>query len=334
MNRIEYDKVEAVNHSSLDYFLDSPVSFKNYIDKMISEEGKSYYNVGSAIHCLLTEPSLFDDEFLVLDSKEPSSAQQKTFCNDIYNALSNGIDPSSDDFKDIIVISYKLIYSNKNKSDEKIISEAMDLYNKNKDYILYLVEENNKKIISPKELDVVKSCVNSVCSHEFASKLLYDKNDDDIIHYEYSLIEEVNGVKCKSRLDELKIIPSNKEIQLIDIKSTSKNFKDFQVYANEYNYIRQLAFYSMMVYSAIKNNHIISLDDLNDYKMNFYIIVVKTVGNYECRVFDVPSEYIFMELGKVKTILDDIKWHFDNNKWDHEIGYYLNGGHTKIQYYG
>lgn len=334
MSRDKYDSVVAVNHSSLDYVLDSPMVFKAYLDKMIESGEESYYNIGSAIHCLLLEPENFDEKFVVIDYKEPANPQQKAFCEDVYKAYENGIDPASDDFNDILKLSYQMNYSVKGKSEDKIVSDANDLFNKVRDYIMFKVEGNTKTVLSSRDLETVKASVNSVVSHEYANNLIYKTGLNCTTRYEYDVFEDaLPGLACKSRLDVFHIDNENKVIKIIDVKSTSKSFKDFNKSAADYNYVRQLAFYSMMVSCAIRNGHILNLEDLNGYTFEAYFVVVKTTGIIETRIFQVQEDFIFMELAKLKEILTRIKWHFDNNKWDHEMEYYTNSGINQLLYF-
>lgn len=99
----------------------------------------------------------------------------------------------------------------------------------------FLDRNPGKTIIKKEEFDIVKGCVDSVYSHGLASDFLSGAK------VEQSILFEIDGVKCKSRIDAY-----NNGV-LIDVKSTADDSRPgvFSRTMNTYGYHRQMAFYTM-----------------------------------------------------------------------------------------
>jgi hypothetical protein len=63
-----------------------------------------------------------------------------------------------------------------------------------------------------------------------------------------------------------------------------------------------------------------------DYKKETYIIGFQKGDLPECRVFNISDIWLQRGLDEIEEILPKIKWHFDNNLWDHRKEYYENNG--------
>jgi len=123
-------------------------------------------------------------------------------------------------------------------------------------------------------------------------------------------------VDCKAMLDRVIIDHKNKVIRLIDIKTTS-NVGEFKHSLEEFRYYRQLAFYWAAIYHEFK---------LYDYSKETYIIAIQKGDVPDCRVFNISKDWLSTGLNEIEDLLPKIKWHQDNNKWDHTKEYYDNNG--------
>jgi len=120
-------------------------------------------------------------------------------------------------------------------------------------------------------------------------------------------------------LDRLVIDYENKKVQIVDLK-TSAHLYSFKEKVDEYSYHRQLAFYWMAIHWYFKNTLKISLDD---WVKETYIVAVGSVLPYEVKVFEVTDRKLNEGATEIMGLMDALKWHFDNDAWDHDILYYL-----------
>jgi hypothetical protein len=315
MTEKEYYSEKRVSSSSLKWFEQSPLYFKKMLDKEIEQETKRYFEIGKKIHMKLLEPEEYDKNYIFLDYDIPKSKNQRKFCEDYITYVSKKNDEK-------LIYAYKNNYKTEGQDDGKILDKAKDVKKKLSKYISYLKKRNDYKDIltysDNKQIESLQQCVKD---HIAANKLIYLTDEDRMNN-----IEEYNekiiffnflGVECKSMIDRLVIDHKNKIIKLIDIKTTS-NLGEFNHSFDEFLYYRQLAFYWIAIYDQFKETH--------DYKHETYIIGLQKGELPECKVFKISDQYLQKGLYEIESILSEIKWHYDNNLWEHTCNYYENNG--------
>ena len=62
--------------------------------------------------------------------------------------------------------------------------------------------------------------------------------------------------------------------------------------------------------------------DINEFSKETYIIAISKLQPLEIRVFEVTDEPLNEGLDEIANLFDEIKWHQDNDKWDHSRRYY------------
>ena len=127
----DYYKIKAVSAHSLGYFEESPLTFRKLLDEELEQEDKRYLDFGRQVHMRILEPKLFKESYTVLNYELPKSEQQKQFCS-IYTENSHLKK------EDRLILAYSTAYSTKGKSDDKVLQDATDMYDKVKDYLTYL----------------------------------------------------------------------------------------------------------------------------------------------------------------------------------------------------
>lgn len=97
----------------------------------------------------------------------------------------------------------------------------------------------------------------------------------------------------------------------------------FEDSMNQYDYGRQLMYYTMAVQWYLKYE---SGEDSKDWIFEWYIIGIDTTGTYDIRVFKFKQEQIYSHSDVIEHALEDIAWHQSNNKRDHSRDYYEGDG--------
>jgi hypothetical protein len=314
MTEKEYYSEKRVSSSSLKWFETSPLFFRKMLDKEIEQETKRYFEIGKKIHMKLLEPDEFTKNYLYLEFETPKSENQRKFCEDYITTRSKTKDEK-------LLVAFKNNYSSDKLSDEKILEKAETIRKDLSKYITYLKKRSEvKDILTYTDNALINSLEEKVKSHQAAVKLLY-LNEEQV----FQSIEEFNEkviffdwmeVQCKSMLDRIVIDHTNKIIKLVDIKTTS-NLGDFIHSFDEFAYYRQMAFY----WGAILNEF-----KYPEYKKETYIVALQKGDLPECRVFSIEDHWLQRGLNEIETILPKIKWHYDNNLWEHSKEYYDNNG--------
>ena len=340
-----YEDLTRISNSNIGWFLQKGPA---YLHKMLTdpppEEKNSVLERGTLIHMYLLQPEEFLKTYVVWDKSRPFSAQQEKFCQ----ALANTIEIEPDK---AVLSAYKEAYSTAGKSDDKMLSEGLKIASTLKDYIDFLKENSGRIMISPWDYQMLKKIRNGIEAHKLAysiieaSRTLRDHKNDVVfenhhefhINWEYPVIYDINigqheterstyTIKCKSLLDGLTLDLKNKIATIYDLKTTQKLWH-FEDSIDQYDYLRQLAYYMMAVKWYLKNE---CDEDPDKWEYRFYIIGIDTTGSNEIRVFEVEQYMVESRMLLIHNTITDIGWHQMNNKWDHSRTYYEGDGSEKL----
>jgi len=112
----------------------------------------------------------------------------------------------------------------------------------------------------------------------------------------------------KGIIDNIVIDHDNKMIYINDIKTTSKDLKDFPESIEFYNYWMQAAIYSTII--AIK---FINLID-GGYQMKFHFVVIDKA--YQVYPFPVSDNTLNNWFNKLTDTLEKANWHYTNKNYE------------------
>lgn len=319
MTEKEYYSEKRVSSSSFKWFETSPLLFRKMLDKEIEQEEKRYFEIGKKIHMKILEPNEFDKNYIYLEYDKPKSENQQKFCEDYITYPGRGSEVKA-------IYAYRKNYQADKLSDDKVKEKAYELKKSLSKYITYLKKRTEyKDILTKTDYDIVNTADSIVRSHIAASKLLFLSAEDQMNgvenYNEQVVFFDFMGVECKSMLDRIVVDHKNKIIKLVDIKTTS-DISNFSEHFVEFNYNRQMAFYWLALHNWFKDKNI----DITDYTKETYIVCIQKGDLMECRVFQVSEEYLSSGLDSIETLIPIIKWHQDNNSWEHTKDYYLNNG--------
>ena len=323
-----YEDLSRISNSNIGLYLKKgPKYLKDTLDGKNESMKAKYLEKGTMIHMYLLQPDEFWQTYEILDFETPSSKQQLLFAQTYVNSCE--IEPNSR-----VLSAYQEAYSTKGKSDDKSLSEGLELVEKLKDYIQYLQIEKTtvKKVISWADLNMLKEIKTNVEAHKLANELLFGQPDTveqhNEFHINWTFPTTFEGIEmeCKSLLDRVIFDDVNKHIILIDIKTTV-DVNDFAHSIDQFDYYRQLAYYWAAIhwyYFYIKGI------TLEEYTYSTYIIAIQNNGSNEVKVFRMDSEVIESKLKIISNTLQKIAWHKVNNSWDHSKEYYLGDGSEPI----
>lgn len=313
-----YEDMSRISNSNIGWFLNNGPSYLHKkLTGVIPDETGPQLEKGTMIHEFILQPEEFSKDYLVIPRgvKSPASDKQESFCKSLINTVE--IEPIK-----ALLSAYKANYSIVGKSEGKMLVEATEMANNLKEYI-ELIKEGKKLITS----NALKKCVDSLESiqnHKFASTLLNNENWTEF--HEFHINWEYNGLKCKSLLDCVKFDYRRKICQLIDLKTTVKLWH-FEDSMKTYDYLRQLCFYKMALMWYLKNE---CNEDVNEWNFEYYIVAIDSTSTSEIRVFEFTEEQVTSRKDTIENALEHIKWHTENNLWDHSLEYYKGNGCESI----
>lgn len=314
-----YEDKTRFSNSSIGWFLKKgPRYYKDMLDGKIEELKLPQLEKGTMIHEYILQPEKFWEDYVLRDYDVPKVKQQKDFCE----SYATSLEPLEDEKK---LQAYRSSYSN-SKSQEKALKEATELCDKYADYIEVLQYiENDKKVISFADLNMLKAIDTRLKEHKKAKELLQnvagvESHNEFHINWELPIGDWI--APCKSLLDRCIFDHINKKITLIDLKTTSDVY-NFKHSVDEFDYYRQICYYLLAITWYMKDLGI----DISDYDCEAYIIAIQTNGNYEVRVFNMFNQN---ELEDRKNLiiraLTDLSYHYQTGNWDHTRNYYENTG--------
>ena len=314
-----YEDMSRISNSNIGWFLNKgPAYLHSMLTGKIQGDFGPQLERGTMIHEYLLQPEEFHKDYVVWNKSRPSSVQQETFCRELAQTVE--IEPNK-----AVISAYRAAYKVNGQSDDKVLSNGLKIASELKDYIDFLKLRDERKLISTYQANQLMQIAENIHKHKKARELLknvYIANEDEL-HHEFHINWEFNGIACKSLLDSVHFDFKNKICTLMDIKTTVHIAK-FEESMNQYDYLRQLCFYTMALQWYIHNE--LHDDEYMAWKFEWYIIGIDTTGTNEIRVFVFNNEQIYSRKETIIQALMDIKWHFENNLWEHTRVYYEGDG--------
>jgi len=204
-------------------------------------------------------------------------------------------------------------------------------------------------MISPWDVKTLDKIKHNIQSHKLAANIIWPRNSrirglgiEDFIpvtgdpgispisdYHEFHINWEFYGempVACKSLLDGLTLDFKNKKVIIYDLKTTQKLWH-FEDSIEQYDYCRQLMYYTMAVQWYLKYE---LGQNLKDWSHEWYIIGIDTTSSNEIRVFKFTEDQIYSHADTIERALERIAWHQATGKWDHSREYYEGDGSESL----
>lgn len=311
---------ETISNSGLGELEKSPQAYRKYKDEREDQETKSFFTLGSAVHCKALEPEEFDDRFIVLNIVDPSPMYKKFIDRLFKNHIQEGKFVNLDGLAKASAIADAYAESGFKWAQDKVVEK----FTKDDDLQGYwkgLQQAYGKELLSGKDERCMEACLEGIKQHSKASDLIFGYQLSEVKN-EFEIIWNKEGYDfmLRSIIDRLIIDHNKKEIHIVDLKTTGKPVLQFAQSYSKYKYYRQLAYYRDAVRWYMKEN------DLDGYAIDYYIVASETNGTGTTLVFKPTEEDIEFGVSKYVQLLDRMKWHFDNEEWDYPMEYYLNDG--------
>jgi hypothetical protein len=267
----------------------NPQLFKNH-PKLSTDSLK----VGSAVHECILQPESFE---LAPKVGDPGSKLGDVL-RMIPEFLEQGLSLEEAIKKSALKVDY-YSYCIDKKIDS--IKTSYETYKKNLANLETVPTTKERVFVSDKQWDIVTNCIESCLNNEEIVSKLHpvDSNGNPILSFcEDALfmdyIVEYKGksarLRFKMKADNWTIDFEKKVITLNDLKTTGKSVNCFMREDgsfNHYNYSRQMAVYSEILYWYCMRKYGVSKDA--GWTVNANMLVVETIPNYWSRSFYVSG---------------------------------------------
>jgi len=323
---------EKENNFGLDYYNDPRVSnsdlgllkkdswlFWLTKNKKIDKMTYSHFELGSLIHLAVLEP----EKFAVAKINKPSGLMGVFL--DHY--ISAGCTDEAAQYA-YEKSGFKLpLRTIKEKLKEK----------SNKKYIEFMQGTNDKLVLTKEQKNTIDQVLKGINRNPKAYEYLIETDPLKEYFNELDLFGVVNltsgDVHIKGKPDRIIIDHENKEIKVIDLKSTSSSpyFEILQINKTGdpridyigtgffgsfkgFEYYRQCAFYNQLVRQNFKEYAL-------KYKISNYIIPVNTIDSYSCSVVNVTDKWTDCGYNEMMKLLYSYKRHQESGDW--KANYYF-----------
>ena len=313
------------SYSGINKLLFSPVMFYNHYVLNQREDGTDAHLVGGRVlHCLLFEPDKYDEHFLSLPGKIPTDNQKKIIDNifkyhlTVGNNTLNLSDYSQDILTQLLTANlYQTLKTDQQRLDKILTSE-------NTEYFEFLKLSLDKTTVDQPTLDGCKVSVEVLKNNSNVRALLQlDRDEED------KSIEAYNELFVKADVDNLPfgfhgvldnvVVDHNtKTIFINDLKTLGKSIQDFPDSVEYYRYWVQAVIYVLLAKEKF------SITD--DWNVQVTFIVIDKYN--QVYPYQVSSETLAKWSESFEDIVQKIKWHYDNKRYD--LPYELALGNVKL----
>jgi len=313
------------SYSGINKLLFSPVMFYNHYVLNQREDGTDAHLVGGRVlHCLLFEPDKYDDHFVTMPGKFPTDSQRKIIDNifkyhlTVGNNTLNLSDYSQDILTQLLTANlYQTLKTDQQRLDKILTSE-------NTEYFEFLKLSLDKTTVDQPTLDGCKVSVEVLKNNSNVRALL--QLDRDV---EDKSIEAYNELFVKAELDNLPfgfhgvldnvvVDHNSKTIFINDLKTLGKSIQDFPDSVEYYRYWIQAIIYVLLAKEKF------SITD--DWNVQVTFIVIDKYN--QVYPYQVSSETLVKWLESFEEIVQKIKWHYENRRYD--LPYELALGNVKL----
>ena len=332
MKREEYFATDAISRSLLMELRKHPLSAKRMIEEGMNETSDAL-RLGDAFDCMMFDSKeIVEERFHVMQLYNPHSNGATVggkFINKMIPIASDGF-PLEDNYS----VAYDQAGLAKTKKDD-FISKLPN--SETEKYLKEIISSRGKIVLQKDEYDKLVLMQRILRSDPNFGKYFVNDLVKDQMRYKISEHEEVIYQlvvlwdDCKVMLDIVYINHETKTIKPIDLKTTSVKNHDVQATIIKYDYIYQAGMYHLGVSHWRDENY-------PDYKVeNFSFIfseksitfapieMVVSDTDLNAAIYGGIDKYNNYQSG-ILDLIDALKWHQTNNKWEYRLGAYLTKG--------
>jgi hypothetical protein len=312
-----YNNKFYFSYSSLNKLLWSPQTFYQiYVLGNREEKMESYLVNGKVIHCLLLEPEKFNDLFIISPSSLPTG-NTKVVIDSVYRHHLE-LKANGDQRVELVEFSQAILDILKDMNlhqSLKTDAQRLDkiLTPESISYWEFLKTRSDKLLIDEETYNYCKNAVDIVSTNNKITKLIgkgVTEFDFCDVYNELYLETNINDKKfgIKGIIDNIVINHNEKIIYINDIKTTSKDLKDFKESIDFYNYWLQAAIYATLVGKKYM--------DLIDkgYSLKFHFIVIDRL--LQSYAFVVSNKTMEDWFNKFLEVIEKADWHYNNKNYE------------------
>ena len=312
-----YDKKFYFSYSSLNKLMWNPaVFYQQYVLGLKEERTDAHLVQGKIVHALLLEEEKFNDHFIISPSKLPGDSVKlvidRVFAH--YQELAQNGDLRTEllDFDQAILdVMVDMNYHQSLKTDQQRLDKIITA--ESTSYWSFLKTKGNKTLIDQDSYDFCKNAVELIKTNkELCTLIGCNVTEFDNIEVYNELPLTVEYAKApfglKGIIDNVVINHDKKVIFINDIKTTSKDLKDFPETVEFYSYWLQAVIYSTMV--GIKHMDLLA----SGYEVKFHFVVIDRA--FQTYSFPVTERTLNSWLDRMDKVLESANWHYVNKRYD------------------
>lgn len=313
-----YYNVSAISNSALKVFCSeqggSPKKYKAWVvDGLGDKEQSPSLTNGKLIHKYIEEPAAF-----VVDDVDRPSDMIVEWCDRALRVI--GTDESIFEsnllLKQIALNTKGDLFSNIKKEDT-----AFAKFSEGLSYMQSRLRLSGKHILSLQEKKILDGVKGSIEGNPRVANMLADNAEENLNEFPMFWKDAKTNLQLKGLADKVKIWHSEKLVQLIDFKTTSKPLSDYHESFMYWRTYRQLAMYAKGLMNTL---------DLGGYKLECYVVAQELQGIYENDVFFVEDALINQGFDEVSKLLAQIKHCEVTGIWDDQDAHLL--GYRTLKY--
>jgi hypothetical protein len=312
-----YKKKFYYSYSSLNKLIWNPqIFYQMYVLGLKEEKLDQHLVQGKLIHLLLLEPEKFAEEFMMTPGTIPTG-NLRTVVDRVFRHYSE-LSRNGDDRTElaqfdgaILDVMADMNYFQNLKTDQQRLDKIMTT--EAVSYWEFLKTKGNKTLIDPETFKFCQDAVEIIKTNDQVCNLIgcnvTEFDNKEVINEQSVLIDLPNqAYGLKGIIDNLVIDHDAKTIFINDIKTTSKDLKDFPESIEYYSYWLQSVIYMIMVsqvYAQLLNN---------GYQVKFHFVVIdRTFQSY---AFPVSEKTLNNWLDRFTECIKKAEWHYQNRSYD------------------
>lgn len=311
-----YSKKFYFSYSSLNKLLWNPMVFYQMYVMGIKEESASpSLTAGKVIHALLLSEDVFKEQYIISPESIPSGNTKlvvdRVFAHHKELAKNGDVRTELMDYSDAILDVLQDINLHQNlKTDLQRIDKIVS--SETLSYWQFLRSSGNKQIIDVNTYNYCLEATEVIKENPQLNKLM---GLDSSVFDAVEVFNEVEFQKdmdkypfgLKGIVDNLVVNHDEKMIYINDLKTTSKELKDFSESIEYYSYWMQAAVYTILVY--LNYGYLID----QGYQVKFHFVVIDK--NFMTYAFPVSQETQEKWVDRFHEVIEIAKYHYTNRKF-------------------
>lgn len=308
-----YSKKFYFSYSSLSKLLWNPaVFYQMYVLGLKEERIESHLVQGKVVHALLLEEEKFNEQFIISPTTLPTG-NLRTVVDRVWQMRPVGDEREKlEEYQDIVLdVMKEMNYHQSLKTDQQRLDKVLTAEAFN--YWAFLQMKGNKTLVDQETVDFCRGAVELIKTNQELCTLIgcnVTEFDNKEVFNELQLQVDINNrtFGLKGIIDNLVIDHDQKTIFVNDIKTTSKDLKDFPESVDFYNYWLQAVIYISMV--SVKHADLLQ----QGYQLKFHFVVIDRA--FQTYAFPVTEGTLNVWLDKLNEVIETADWHYTNRSYD------------------